>query len=158
MLAFALMGWRMYRIFNRIEPAATRANAAQSAPSEVFVLDLNAAAAGTDKEVAMMVVQPTTAEAREWLDPDRFPNHAVMEMPVQTAREMVAGFYERGAEKVFVLDPTSINDALLTAQFAVRLPQDPPRRKRCFEWAANYRRDESPAPDLGQKYLLITTD
>ncbi len=157
-LAFALIGWRMYRMFNRIERAANRANADQSAPAEVYVADRNTATARMDREVGVMIAQPTTAEARDWLDPDKYPNHAVTKMPAQTAREMVAGFYERGAEKVFVLDSSSNDNALLTAQFAVRLPQDPARRKRCFEWAAKYIRDESPAPDLGQKYLLISTD
>jgi hypothetical protein len=157
-LAFALIGWRIYRIFNRIERAANRANAEQSAPAEVFAVDPTTAMAKMDKEVGIMIAQPTTAEARDWLNPDKYPNHAVMEMPVQTAREMVAGFYERGAEKVYVLDPSSVNGTLLTAQFAVRLPQDQTLRKRCFEWQAKHEGDESPAPDLGQRYLLITTD
>ena len=157
-LAFALIGWRMYRIFNRIERAVNRADAVQSAPGEVIVVDPKTMAAEIDKEVATMIVQPTTAEARDWLDPAKNPNHSVAEMPLPTAREMVAGFYERGAEKVYVLDPSSINGGFVTAEFAVRLPQDPARRKQCLEWAAKHEEADSPAPDVGQKFLLITTD
>jgi hypothetical protein len=157
-LAIALFGWRMYRVTHRFERAANRLNAAQAAPGEVVVLDPKSAADATDKEAAEMIAQPTTAEAREWLDPAKYPNHSVMEMPTQTAQEMVAGFYERGAEKVYVLDPTSISGTLLTAEFAVKLPKDPAQRKQCLEWAAKYEEGESPAADVGQKYLLITTD
>jgi ribosomal protein S27E len=158
-LAVALFGWRFYhRVARRIERATDRANAAQTAPAETDVADPKAAAAEMDQEVSTMIVQPTTAEAREWLDPVKYPNHAVMEMPTQTAREMVAGFYERGAEKVYVLEPDSVGDQWLTAQFAVRLPKDPAQRKQCLEWAAKHEGSASPAPDLGQKFLLITTD
>ena len=158
MLAIALFGWRIYRVLNRFERAANRANAAQTAPGEFLAFDPKSAADATDKEVAEMIGQPTTAEAREWLDQAKYPNHAVMEMSPQTAQEMVAGFYERCAEKVYVLDPASINGTFLTAQFAVRLPKGPAPRKRCLEWAAKHEGDESPAADVGQKYLLITTD
>ncbi len=123
-LAFALIGWRIYRIFNRIERAANRANAEQSAPAEIYVNDPNTAMSKLDREVGVMIAQPTTSEARDWLDPTKYPNHAVTGMPAQTAREMVAGFYERGAEKVYILDPSSVNGTYLAGQFAVRLPKD----------------------------------
>ena len=157
-LAFALIGWRVYRVLNQVEQAPNPANGNSSAPAEVYVVDRNTAAAKADREVGMMIVQPTTSEARDWLDPDKYPNHAVKGMPTQTAREMVAGFYERGAGKVYTLDPSSVNGMLVAGQLAIRLPQDPARRKRCFEWAAKHDRGAVPAPDLGQKYLLITMD
>jgi ribosomal protein S27E len=157
-LAFALVGWRMYRIMNRFQRAAARAEAQQSAPADVEVMDPRTAAAETDKEVTAMIAQPSTAEARDWLDPAKYPNHAVMEMSPDRAREMVAGFYERGAVKVYVLDPTLIGGTLLTAQIAVQLPQDPAQRKPCLEWAVKYEEGAQPSPDVGQKYLLITTD
>ena len=105
-----------------------------------------------------MIAQPAAAEARDWLDPAKYPNHAVKEMPAQAAREMVAGFYERGAEKVYVLEPASIGNAILTDEFAVKLPQSPLQRKKCLLWAAKHEGDGPPAADLGQKYLLIMTD
>jgi hypothetical protein len=71
---------------------------------------------------------------------------------------MVAGFYQRGAEKVYILDPTTIGNAVITAQIGVKLPRDPNQRKQCLEWAAKYEGEEQPSPDRGQKYLLITTD
>jgi hypothetical protein len=155
-LAIALFGWRIYRVVHRIERAANRANAAQSAPGDIDSFDPKTIADAMDKDVAERIVQPTTSEAREWLDP-KYPNHAVAEMPIQTAREMVAGFYERGAEKVFVLDPADLNGTFLTAEIAVRLPKEPALRKKCLEWAAKHEGD-APGPDLGQKFLLITTD
>jgi len=111
-----------------------------------------------DKQVGAMIAQPTTAEAGEWLDPLKPPNHAVMEMPIARAREMVAGFYQRGAEKVYVLEPEAIGNGFLTAQFAVNLPQDPAQRQQCLEWQAKCEGEEQPDSDQGQKYLLITTD
>lgn len=48
-LAFALIGWRMYRIMHRFERAAARANAAQSAPADE-VVDLKTFVAEMDKE------------------------------------------------------------------------------------------------------------
>jgi ribosomal protein S27E len=157
-LAIALFGWRIYRVVHRFERAAKGIDAAQTAPGDVVELDPKSAADAVDKEVADMIGKPGTAEAREWLDTAKYPNHAVMEMPTPTAQEMVAGFYERGAEKVYVVDPTSINGTLLTAQIAVKLPKDPAQRKQCLEWAAKYEGGESPDADVGQKYLLITTD
>ena len=87
--------------------------------------DPGAGAAETDQEVGAMISQPNTAEARDWLDPAKYPNHSVREMPAHAAREMVAGLYERGAERVYVLEPDSVGNSLIAAQFAVKLPQDP---------------------------------
>ncbi len=157
-LAFALFGWRIYRILNKFERVATRANAVHSATDEDFAFDPKAAAAEMDKQVDAMIEQSTTAEAREWLDPVKYPTHRVMEMPPQTAREMVSGFYDRGAEKVYVLEPAAVGNLLLTAQLAVKLPKDPSQRRQCLEWAAKHEGGESPDADWGQKYLLITTD
>jgi hypothetical protein len=105
-----------------------------------------------------MIAQPNTTEARDWLDAAKHPNHGVMEMSAENARAMVAGFYERGAQQVYVLDPTNIGDSLITAQFAVKLPQDPARRQQCLAWAAKYSEQHQPSADHGQKYLLISTD
>ena len=84
-----------------------------------------------DKEVEQKIAQKGTAEARDWLDAAKYPNHSVMEMSAENARAMVAGFYERGAEKVFVLDPTTSGNSLVTAQFAVKLPKDAAARQKC---------------------------
>ena len=94
----------------------------------------------------------------DWLDAAKYPNHSVMEMSAENARAMVAGFYERGAEKVYVLDPTALGNSLVTAQFAVKLPKDAAARQKCLEWEAKYQEQDHPSPDQGQKYLLITTD
>jgi hypothetical protein len=155
-LAIALFGWRIHTRLERGRRAADRLNASQTAPAEL--VDHKAILAAVDKQVAQMIAQPATAEAGDWLDPAKHPNHAVMEMPTAKAQEMVAGFYQRGAEKVYVLDPTQIGNGVITAQFAVTLPQDPTQRRQCFEWQARFEEGEEPDQDVGQKYLLITTD
>jgi DNA-directed RNA polymerase subunit RPC12/RpoP len=155
-LAVALIGWRVYRTFNRFERAAARANAVQAATEEDF--DPKAMLVEMDKDVEKMIAESSTAEARDWLDTTKHPNHGVMEMSIENAREMVAGFYQRGAEKVYILDPTTINNAVITAQIGVKLPRDSAQRKQCLEWAAKYEEEEKPSADRGQKYLLITTD
>jgi DNA-directed RNA polymerase subunit RPC12/RpoP len=158
-LAFALIGWRVYRVVHRFERAAARANAAQSAPEDVDVdFDPAKILAEMDKEAERMIADKGTAEARDWLDAAKYPNHSVMEMSAEDARAMVAGFYERGAEKVYVLDPVALGNNLVTAQFAVKLPQDAAARQKCLEWEAKCQEQDGPSPDRGQKYLLISTD
>jgi hypothetical protein len=156
-LAFALIGWRLYRIMHRFERAAARVSAEESAPEDE-VVDLKAFVAAMDKDVEQMIARPDTAEAREWLDPAKHADHSVMEMSVETARTMVAGFYERGAQKVYVLEPTKVGAAVMTSQFAVKLPQEPAERRKCLEWAAKCQEEDQTAPDQGQKYLTISTD
>ncbi len=156
-LAFALIGWRFYRIMHHFERAASRTNAAQSAPEDV-VIDLKAFLAEMDKEAEQMIAKPGTAEARDWLDPAKHTDHEVMGMTAENARAMVAGFYERGAEQVYVLDPTKIGAVVRTAEFIVKLPQEPAQRRKCLEWAAKYPEQDQPAADQGQKYLMISTD
>ncbi len=155
-LAIALIGWRVHRIFTRFERAAARANAAQAATDEDF--DPRVILVEMDKAVEKMIADPSTAEARDWLDAAKHPNHAVMGMSIEKAREMVAGFYERGSAKVCIIEPTTMGNTVNAAQIAVKLPQDPAQRKQCLEWAARYEEGEPPSPDRGQKYLLITTD
>jgi hypothetical protein len=156
-LAVAIVGWRVYRVLNRFERAAARANAAQFAPQDVAI-DPHKFLADMDKQVEQMIAQPGTAEARDWLDAAKYPNHGVMEMSTADARMMVAGFYERGAQQVYVIDPTTIGGGVMTAMFAVNLPQDPSQRQQCLAWAAKYEEDGQPSPDQGQKYLVIATD
>jgi len=156
-LAIALIGWRLYRIMHRFERAAARANAAQSAP----VLDaaaLKTFLAEMDKETERMIAKPDTAEARDWLDPAKHPNHQVMEMSAENARAMVAGFYERGAQQVYVLEPTPTGAVVMAALFVVKLPQEPDQRRNCLAWAAKHQQEDQPSPDQGQKYLMISTD
>jgi hypothetical protein len=155
-LAIALFGWRMHGRLNRASRSLERLRANQSAPAEVG--DPAVMFAEVDKYAARMLKEPGTAEAREWLDPAKFPNHAVMEMSADHAREMVAGFYERGAERVAILDPTKLGDAMITAEIAIKLPQDPAKRKACLEWAARWQEADKPEQDLGQQYLVISTD
>jgi hypothetical protein len=156
-LAIALFGWRIYRRVDRsIERAAERANAAQTATVEDF--DPKVILVVADKAVEKMIAEPSTAEARDWLDTAKYPNHRVTEMPIENAREMVAGFYQRGAEKVYILDPTTTGNAVITAQIGVKLPEDPTQRKQCLEWAAKYDGGGPPSLDQGQKYLVVTTD
>jgi DNA-directed RNA polymerase subunit RPC12/RpoP len=156
-LAFALIGWRMYRIMHRFERAAARAQADQSAPAGE-VVDLKTFLAEMDKEVEQRIAKPGTAEARDWLDPVKHPDHEVMGMSAENARSMVAGFYERGAERVYVLEPTKIGAVDRTAEVVVKLPQEPAQRRKCLEWAAKYPEQGPPSPDQGQKYLTISTD
>ena len=105
-LAIALIGWRVHRIFTRFERAAARANAAQAATDEDF--DPRVILVEMDKAVEKMIADPSTAEARDWLDAAKHPNHAVMGMSIEKAREMVAGFYERGSAKVCIIEPTTM--------------------------------------------------
>jgi hypothetical protein len=156
MLAFALVGWRIYRVVHRVQRAADGITAHQSALEDPS--DPKAVIVEMDKEVASLIAQPSTAEARDWLDPAKYPNHGVAEMAVGDARAMVAGFYDRGAQKVYVIDPNPVPNAVMTAQLAVELPQDPSQRKQCLEWAAKYEGPEDAPVDLGQKYLLISRE
>ncbi len=71
---------------------------------------------------------------------------------------MVEGFYERGAEKVYALEPAVIGNRVLVSQFAIKLPGNPDQRIRCLKWAAKYEGEGSPSPDTSQKYLLVVTD
>jgi hypothetical protein len=155
-LVVALIGWRAYRIAHRVTRLGG-ALAVATADDDDKPMDPRTAALEGDKSIEEMMKQPETAEAREWLDP-KFTNHAVMEMDMQRARDMVAGFYDRGAEKVCTLDATTLGNAVVTSMFAVKLPADPAKRKQCLEWEVNYLQGEAPTKDFGQKYLMITTD
>ena len=57
-----------------------------------------------------MIAAQGTAEARDWLDAAKYPNHSVMEMSTENARMMVAGFYDRGAERVYVLESYALGE------------------------------------------------
>jgi len=155
-LGFALIGWRFYRIMHRFERAAARGNAVQSAPVEA--VDLKSSLAETDQNVAQMIAKPGTAEARDWLDTAKHPNHRIVGMSTENARTMVAGFYERGAKQVYVLVPITTGNGVMTNLFAVELPQEPAQRSKCFEWVANCPAEEQLSAEQGLKYLLISTD
>ena len=154
-LAISLFTWRIYRTVNKIGRLANSVNSVATAPAD---MSPQAMAAETDQEIAEQIRQPGTAEARDWLDADKHPNHAVMEMPAEKARSLVAGFYERGAVKVYILDPTPLGNTVLTAQIAVKLPSDPAQRKACLEWETQALQGEEPTSDFGQKYLMLMTD
>ena len=77
------------------------------------------------------------------------------EMTNQVAREIVDGFYERGAGKVYVISPFTLRDKVLTPGFAIQLPADPSRRKQCFDWKAKFPDQEQIMQDFGQKYLMF---
>ena len=157
-IAITLFGWRLYRIGHKVTRGLEDRPAAV-APFEAGVsFDPKAAAAEGDQEVARMLKEPGAAEAREWLDAARHPNHAVMEMGNDRARAMVAGFYERGAKRVSVLDASPLGNTVVTASLAVELPDEPAKRSQCLAWETQYLEGEDPTKDLGQKYLLITTD
>ncbi len=154
-IAFALVGWRIYRVVHRFERAA-RADDAQVATMEDF--DPKKILAALDQQTEQRIADKSSAEARDWLDTARYPNHQVMEMSLDNAREMVAGFYQRGAEKVYVLEPEPVASAVVTAAFGVKLPSDAAKRKQCLEWAAKYEETDGPTPDQGQRFLTIETD
>lgn len=152
-LFVALLGFRVYRTVNRFSRAADRMNAA-SAPVD---LSPRALAAAEDEEAVEALKQPGVAEARGWLDPVKYPNHATAGLSTEAARAMVAGFYERGAESVHVLDSEPTGASLVAVNFAVKLPVEPDKRKQCLEWQARTFSIPEPTADVGQKYLLITT-
>jgi len=152
-LAIAFFGWRIYRVTNSVRRAFNEANAEASAPA-----DPKAEAKELDQQLEADVKQAGNAEAREWLDATKHPKHGVFEMGNERAREMVNGFYERGAEGVYVLDLAEIDDAVVTSSFAVKLPTDPAKRKECLAWEVQFLEGEAPTQDVGQKYLMITTD
>lgn len=154
-LAFALIGWRIYRVVHRFERAA-KADDAQVATVEDF--DPKKMLAALDQLTEQRIADKSSAEARDWLDTARYPNHQVMEMSLDNARAMVAGFYERGAEKVYVLEPEPIASAVVTAAFGVKLPSDAAKRRQCLDWAARYEESDGPTLDQGQRYLTIETD
>lgn len=159
-IAITLFGWRLYRIGHRVtrgldndkEPVAVAPFEPGPAP------DPKAAAAEGDRDVARMLKEPGAAEAREWLDPVKYPNHGVFELGNERARAMVAGFYERGARRVSVLDAEPLGNAVVTSMIAVELPDEPDKRAHCLAWETQYLEGEDPTKDLGQKYLLIMTD
>ncbi len=153
-LAIALFGWRIYRVTTKVNRAFNPVEAS----AEFDPADLKEIAAQVNKGIEDMVNDPKTAEAREWLDAAKHPNHTVMEMGNDRARTMVNGFYDRGAESVYVLEPEPLGPNVITALFAVKLPSDPAKRKECFAWEPQFLEGEEPTKDEGQKYLLISTD
>jgi hypothetical protein len=153
-LAIALFGWRIYRVTHRVNRALNNVNA--SAPNDPAVE--KAIAAETNRAIEAMVKDPSTVEAREWLDAAKHPDHAVMELGNDRARAMVAGFYERGAEAVYVLEPEQVGPNVITALFAIKLPKDPAKRTECFAWEVQCLGGEEPTKDEGQPYLMIATD
>ena len=157
-IAITLFGWRLYRIGHKVTRGLDDPPIA-AAPFEAGVpLDPKAAAAEGDRDVARMLKEPGAAEAREWLDPARHPDHGVFEMGNERARAMVAGFYERGARRVSVVDASPLGNTIMTAMIAVELPDEPDKRAQCLAWETQYLEGEEATKDLGQKYLLITTD
>lgn len=152
-LAIAFFGWRIYRVTNSVRRAFNEASVEASAPA-----DPKAVAQAMDRDVEESLKRAGTFEAREWLDAAKHPNHSVFEMGNERAREMVNGFYERGAEAVYVLDPDTLGDVVVAAEIAVKLPADAAKRKECLAWEVQFLEGEEPTKDLGQKYLLISTD
>jgi ribosomal protein S27E len=161
-LAITLFGLRLYRIGHKVTRGLADEHAA-SAPFEdagfrPVNVDPKAAAVEGDREVAQMLKEPGAAEAREWLDPAKNPNHAVFEMGNDRARAMIDGFYQRGARRVSVLDASPLGNTVVTNMIAVELPDEPAKRAECLAWEVHYLEGEDPSKDVGQKYLLITTD
>ena len=154
-LMITLLLGRFYFRFQRGARIADNLNTAIAAPADVE-LHLPTVAE-LDKEIATQISQPITAEASEWLDP-KHADHGLMKMSNDKARALVAGFYERGAEKVYVLDPAKIGQSVISAEVAVKLPTDPARRKGCFEWCNHHFGQDDPEIDKGQSYLLLMTD
>jgi hypothetical protein len=157
-LTFALIGWRVYRVVHRFNDPGPAFNAAAPGAFNEVNFDPKVMVAEIDKSIAESLKEPGAAEAREWLDAAKHPDHAVMEMDNPRARQMVAGFYERGAKRVSVLDATKIGNTVVTASIAVELPADPAQRKKCFDWEVQYLQGEDPTKELNQKYLVISTD
>ncbi len=105
-----------------------------------------------------LLLRPDASEAREWLDPDKYPDHSVRTMGAKRAREVVNGFYDRGAEKVMVVDTTRAGDKLVTSTLIVQLPPDQSRRAMCLDWEAAANDKGAPEKDRGQKFATILTD
>jgi predicted Zn finger-like uncharacterized protein len=151
--AIALFGWRVHRQLTKAERLANRNRAAQSAPAEV--LDLKGYFAEVDEDVEEMISKGEAAEARDWLDSTKHQNHEVAEMSLETAREVVNGFYERGAGKVYVLGSITLGGKLVTPAFAIKLLADDGQRKLCYAWKARFPNQTQNTPEFGQKYLLF---
>ncbi len=80
-IAITLFGWRLYRIGHRVTRAMDDdppVAAAGFEPGEKF--DPKAVAAEDDRNVERMLKEPGAAEATEWLDAAKHPNHVVFEM------------------------------------------------------------------------------
>jgi hypothetical protein len=157
-VAIALFGWGLYRIGHRDTRHTDDRPVAAAPVEDGSPLDSKVAAAEGDREADRMLKKPGAAEARQWLDPARHPNHAVYEMGNDRARAMIAGFYERGAKRVSVLAAAPLGDVVVTAVLAIELPDEPDRRSMCLAWEAQYLEGVDPTGDLAQKYLLIMTD
>jgi ribosomal protein S27E len=158
-IAITLFGWRLYRIGHRVTRALDDdppVAAAGFEPGAKF--DPKALAAEQDRDIERMLKEPGAAEANEWLDAAKHPNHSIFEMGNDRARVMVAGFYERGAKRVSVLDPSTEGNAVLSTMIGVELPSEPDKRKQCLAWETQFLEGEDPTQEVGQKYLLISTD
>lgn len=153
-VAIALLGWRIYGVMHRVGRAAAEV----SASVELAPAAENAITVEMDRAAEQMIKDPRTVEARQWLDPARYPNHVILEMGDEQARIMVEGFYDRGAEGVYVLEPSTLGDSVVTSQIAVKLPADPAMRQDCLTWAAPYLEADGPIPDDGQTYVMVSTD
>jgi hypothetical protein len=156
-LAIALFGWRVHRTVTRVNRIAGDNEAVQSGRDMAREF-AKAIVQGIDEAAAEEIAKPDTAEARQWLDADKFPNHAMAGMPADSARNLVAGFYEKGADKVFILSPANKGNNLVSSALAVQLPKDSAKRKACLGWQTEFQKLEEPAKDVGQKYILIPTE
>jgi hypothetical protein len=155
-LTIALFGWRMYRVLNIFKPDPSRNQIFLSAPGEP--VDFKAAIAEADRQIARRIAQASTSEALEWLDTTKYPSHAVSEMSVAKARELVTGFYEHGAEKVYAVNPVTIGNTVLAA-IIVKLPSDLAKRRECLNWHMGAQPGrEAPSLDFGQQYLSISDE
>ena len=156
-LAITFLGWRLDRTGHDVALYPGDRPVAGAPFEDGSLLDPKAATAEGDREAERMLRKPGAAEAREWLDPTRHPNHAVLEMGNGRARAMVAGFYDRGAKRVSVLDASPLGNAVVTAMLAIELPDEPDKRSLCLAWETQHLEGVDSTGDLGQKYLLIMT-
>lgn len=147
------------RIYFRVIRPMTRVANAVNATADAEPFDAKKSALADDENVAQAIRANKAPEAREWLDP-KHRNHVVFEMGNDGARKMVEEFYQRGAEQVVVLDVDDFDGQLVTAEFGVKLPSDPEKRKRCFELYAQILGDDpnETTPDVGQTYLDVLVD
>ncbi len=154
-LMITLLLGRFYFRFQRGARMAERLNPAIAAPADVDAHPPTVAE--IDKEIAARISQPNTAEAREWLDA-KHVDHALTKMSNEQARALVAGFYDRGAEKVYVLSPVQTGQSVTSAEVAVKLASDPAKRKNCLDWCNQHFGQDDPEFDKGQAYLVMMTD
>lgn len=152
-LTITLFGYRMYRAMMIFKPEPSQNQALVSALDEP--LEDSWVVAEADRQYALKIAQQSTVEAREWLDNDKYPDHAVKGVTMDRARELVSHFYQNGAIGVYAVNPTKEGN-IVYAEIVVELPTDLAKRWQCLEDApAGANAGKRHPLDFGNRYVTL---